>query len=295
MVKYIQGDVIGVYNSAGTKVVGFRYDAFGRCTVSGDTSLAQWCKIRYRGYYYDTETGLYWVQTRYYNPDWCRWISPDSLSYLDTETPHGLNLYLYCGNNPVNLYDPSGHLAITTILLIIGAIIGASVGGVVAYDIAEENGAEGWELAGWTILGVIGGGFAGGALGYGIGTLPAVGAFAGTSFSIGSGLTISAGGATAITAGITITGTQVIAGAGTIASITSVGWMLARTSKRGGYYGERWPGDHKPDHVHLKGNGINVRIGRDGKPLPGEKPLSRQAKNALERLWEEILKLFSRW
>ena len=109
VVKYIQGDVVGVYNSSGTKVVGFRYDAFGRCIVSGDTSLAQWCKIRYRGYYYDTETGLYWVQTRYYNPDWCRWISPDSLSYLDTETPHGLNLYLYCGNDPVDLVDPTGN------------------------------------------------------------------------------------------------------------------------------------------------------------------------------------------
>ena len=75
VVKYIQGDIVGVYNSAGTKVVGFRYDAFGRCTVIGDVNLAQWCRIRYRGYYYDTETGLYWVQTRYYNPDWCRWIS----------------------------------------------------------------------------------------------------------------------------------------------------------------------------------------------------------------------------
>ncbi|MBR7162721.1 MAG: hypothetical protein IKD35_01975 [Clostridia bacterium] len=73
MVKYIQCDVVGVYDSTGTKVVGFRYDAFGRCTVSGDTNLAQWCRIRYRGYYYDTETGLYWVQTRYYNPDLCRW------------------------------------------------------------------------------------------------------------------------------------------------------------------------------------------------------------------------------
>ena len=61
VVKYIQGDVVGVYNSTGTKVVTFKYDAFGRCTVIGDVNLAQWCRIRYRGYYYDTETGLYWV------------------------------------------------------------------------------------------------------------------------------------------------------------------------------------------------------------------------------------------
>ena len=142
--RNIQGDVVGVYDSTGTKVVGFRYDAFGRCTVIGDVNLAQWCKIRYRGYYYDTETGLYWVQTRYYNPDWCRWISSDSISYLDPESPHGLNLYLYCGNDPVNLSDPSGCSGesfwdwINTIFgllnpvssaVAIGGIIGAAIGG----------------------------------------------------------------------------------------------------------------------------------------------------------------------
>ena len=54
----IQGDVVGVYISAGTKVVTFTYDAFGKCTVSGDINLAMACNIRYRGYYYDAETGF---------------------------------------------------------------------------------------------------------------------------------------------------------------------------------------------------------------------------------------------
>ena len=91
--------------------------------AAGEFTLAQWCKIRYRGYYYDTETGLYWVQTRYYNPDWCRWISPDSISYLDPETPHGLNLYLYCGNDPVNYVDPSGQGFIAAIAFFFICII----------------------------------------------------------------------------------------------------------------------------------------------------------------------------
>ncbi|MBQ9108384.1 MAG: RHS repeat-associated core domain-containing protein [Clostridia bacterium] len=123
MVKYIQGDVVGVYNSSGTKLVTFKYDAYGNCTVSGNTTLAQWCKIRYRGYYFDAETGFYWVQTRYYNPEWCRWISPDSLSYINPETAHGLNLYAYCGNDPVNFTDPSGHLPEWLAWLISGAAI----------------------------------------------------------------------------------------------------------------------------------------------------------------------------
>ena len=91
--RNIQGDVVGVYNSAGTKVVGFTYDAYGNCTVSGDTSLAYRCKIRYRGCYFDTETGLYWVQTRYYNPQWCRWISPASAGNIAPRIAGGINLY----------------------------------------------------------------------------------------------------------------------------------------------------------------------------------------------------------
>ena len=147
--RNIQGDVVGVYNSAGTKVVGFTYDAYGNCTVSGDTSLAYRCKIRYRGYYFDTETGLYWVQTRYYNPQWCRWISPDTLDYLDPETSHGLNLYAYCGNDPVNFADPSGHLGVFfTVLLatLAGAAFGAFKG--VAKQI-YNGGQWNWDASSW--------------------------------------------------------------------------------------------------------------------------------------------------
>jgi RHS repeat-associated protein len=108
--RNMYGDVVGVYNSAGAKVVTFTYDAYGNCTVSGDESLANHCKIRYRGYYFDAETGLYWVQTRYYNPEWCRWISPDEINYIGPTDVHGLNLYCYCYNNPVMFCDDMGRL-----------------------------------------------------------------------------------------------------------------------------------------------------------------------------------------
>ena len=168
--RNIQGDVVGVYDSTGTKVVTFKYDAFGRCTVSGNSTLAQWCKIRYRGYYYDTETGLYWVQTRYYNPDWCRWISPDSISYLDPQSPLGLNLYLYCGNDPINYVDPSGHSLVailSAVILGFAAIAGATLGGVTAYNRAIERDETGSTLAWSTIKGV----FLGGAIGLAAGGL----------------------------------------------------------------------------------------------------------------------------
>ena len=80
-------------------------------------------------------------------------------------------MFAYCNNNPVCNYDPNGELAIslTVLGLIIGATLGAVAGGIVAHEVAEDSGAEGWELVGWTALGVIGGGIIGGAAGAGIG------------------------------------------------------------------------------------------------------------------------------
>ena len=57
----------------------------------------------YKGYYYDVETKVYYCNSRYYSPELCRWISPDSIEYLDPESINGLNLYVYCNNDPVNM------------------------------------------------------------------------------------------------------------------------------------------------------------------------------------------------
>ncbi len=63
----------------------------------------------FKGYVYDQETGLYYCHTRYYNPKVGRWISIDDVSYLDPESIGGMNLYAYCGNNPVMRVDYYGH------------------------------------------------------------------------------------------------------------------------------------------------------------------------------------------
>ena len=81
---------------------------WGNCTISGNTTVAKANPIRYRGYYYDEETGLYYCNARYYSPKWRRFISPDDTSYLDPSSVNGLNQYCYCGNDPVNYCDPSG-------------------------------------------------------------------------------------------------------------------------------------------------------------------------------------------
>ena len=112
--KNLQGDIVAVYNESGTKVYTYQYDAWGNCTATpvssiGSNIYAQYNPFRYRGYYYDTETKLYYLQSRYYNPETGRFLNVDSCLYSHIL---GYNLYPYCHNNPVNYYDPKGDDAI---------------------------------------------------------------------------------------------------------------------------------------------------------------------------------------
>ena len=163
--------------------------------------------FRYRGYYYDTETELYYLQTRYYDPETGRFITIDGIEYLDPETINGLNLYAYCGNNPVMNVDPTGTFFLMALLigLIAGAVIGGAVNGVIAYN----NGARGWELVGQIALGAVVGGVIGAAAGAVVGV---GGAIMGMGANLlGMGLS---GGGLALANGMAIgAGTVAVAGA----------------------------------------------------------------------------------
>ncbi len=114
--KNPRGDVTEILDNSGATVVRYKYDAWGNCTTTtSNYDLADANPFRYRSYYFDYETGLYYLNSRYYNPLWRRFISPDSTEYLDPETPNGLNLYAYCNNDPVNYCDPSGHWVETVV------------------------------------------------------------------------------------------------------------------------------------------------------------------------------------
>ena len=134
--KNIFGDVVAVYNSAGTKLISYKYDAFGKATRSyhnsGGSTTATKNPFRYRGYYYDQDLQLYYLNSRYYDGYTGRFISPDSLGYLGANGDlNSYNLYAYCSNNPVNFADPSGH-SITALILCGIALIGMglTIGGV---------------------------------------------------------------------------------------------------------------------------------------------------------------------
>ena len=113
--KNLQGDIIAIYTENGTKIGSYTYDAWGNCTVSTESGATTSQKrivrtlnpFRYRGYYYDYDTGLYYLQSRYYNPKWGRFLNADG--YVSTGTGLlGYNMYAYCDNNPVMGYDPTG-------------------------------------------------------------------------------------------------------------------------------------------------------------------------------------------
>ncbi len=95
----------------------------------------------YRGYYYDIETGFYYLQSRYYDPALGRFISADDISYLDPESIIGFNLYSYCGNNPIFYIDPEGN-SVLVILLFMAAttIIGGVVGAMTAASEDKKGG-----------------------------------------------------------------------------------------------------------------------------------------------------------
>ena len=108
--KNLFGDVVKAYDANGTEVAAFRYDAYGNILYESG-SMAEKVKIRYRGYYYDAETGFYYLQSRYYAPSICRFISSDQYELISTlsQIPGQLNLYAYCNNNPVMFTDESGY------------------------------------------------------------------------------------------------------------------------------------------------------------------------------------------
>ena len=97
-------------------MVKYVYDARGNHSVlnpdgtknTSSTFIGNLNPFRYRGYYYDTETGLYYLKTRYYDPEVGRFITIDDISYLSPDIINGLNLYAYCNNNPVMNIDPEG-------------------------------------------------------------------------------------------------------------------------------------------------------------------------------------------
>ena len=124
--KNAQGDVTGIVDSNLNVVVEYSYDAWGKLietTGSEANLIGKLNPFLYRGYYYDAETGLYYLNSRYYDPIIGRWINADSVLNNDIL---GNNFFIYCGNNPTSRTDDNG----AGFWIIAGAIIGGAISGI---------------------------------------------------------------------------------------------------------------------------------------------------------------------
>jgi len=156
--KNLQGDIVAVYDSNGTEIATYVYTAWGECTMtyysSASNSPGLKNPFKYRGYYHDSETGWYYLQSRYYNPTWGRFISADDSSVI-AATPMGLtdkNLYAYCDNNPIMREDSEGNFWLVSVAVglatqYVGDVIGNLIDGKTGADIFKPTSSVGEYIA----------------------------------------------------------------------------------------------------------------------------------------------------
>ncbi|MBE7059021.1 MAG: hypothetical protein E7387_08015, partial [Ruminococcaceae bacterium] len=171
--KNLQGDIISIVNKAGGTVARYSYNAWGVPTITEDIlpcHIAEINPYRYRGYYYDNETGLYYVSSRYYDPEIGRFLNSDDPMYGCIPTnKYTHNVFQYCNNSPVVFADKNGNVASNIIGAVIGGVLGAIGGYVLTNWLANNLGLTGWKrkLFVWGLSALIGAAAA--AIGYFVG------------------------------------------------------------------------------------------------------------------------------
>ena len=236
----LQGDVVALLASTGETVVQYEYDAWGKpVTMTGELAdtLGRLNPFRYRGYVFDEETGLYYVSSRYYDPEIGRWINADDTAYLGADgTILSYNLFAYCKNNPVMGYDPTGHFSWTDVFNIAAVVT----------------------IAALAIIAIVGsGGSAAPPL------LAAASALAGT--------TVTAAAATTVATGVAITGVATMGAAATASILESSSkqgkdYVQARNNKQANQWAQEVGYDGaeelKADYVGKQGSKFNMYANR---------------------------------
>ena len=297
--KDLLGNVIEILDIAGTTVVKYTYDAWGNHKVlnpNGTENISTEFvgninPIRYRSYYYDTETGLFYVSSRYYDPQVGRFISADDISYLDPETIGGTNLYAYCLNNPVMYVDPTGNFPILALVLGITALVGLglTIGGVASDNntltaigltmvaipaLISGVGAIAAGIGGATLTGIVGGVTTVAGVGTGLfASAEYQEAFTGNNWMLDAGMSEGwYNGLMLATATIATAGTFASSFMSTfkIKSITKIGKLTPSNHPNDGYFGIRFKNNrgalrsiefqnHAPHGVHLQLNSWNPK------------------------------------
>ena len=276
----------------------YAYDAWGMprgtTTVSTEYStIASLNPFRYRGYIYDSETGFYYLQSRYYDPETCRFLNMDSVDYADPETLNGLNLYAYGLNNPVMFLDPTGHFVISLgLALLIGFAVGAAVGfGATVYTDYKDDGEvfNGSVSAGEYIGNTLIGGAIGTAVAGLIYAAPSIGASISSIFNSAS-FAMATGGSAVV--GLTAEQMAVIA----VTGVIGIGLIFTRIGKSGNYrIDHHYPNDHSPTHVHISGDDGMTRVDINGNPIQNDRPMTPGEKKAFWKLIDKIIEALMPW
>ena len=116
--KNLLGDIVSVYNDEGIEQLTYKYVVYGHTQIKtvngGRNTPVEYNPFMYRGYYYDADLDLYYLQSRYYDHITGRFISPDK--YVSTgQGLIGHNMYAYCANDPINYKDETGEFFIAVI------------------------------------------------------------------------------------------------------------------------------------------------------------------------------------
>ena len=152
-VTNLQGDVMGLVDTSGNSVASYTYDPYGKVLIATGT-LAEKNPLRYRGYYYDSETGFYYVSSRYYDPEIGRWINADNQIAGVGGEVLGYNMFAYCMNNPMNMSDPTGNwpkwvtklaaaVAVVAVVAVVAAVTVATAGAGTAIAAVAVGAAKG--------------------------------------------------------------------------------------------------------------------------------------------------------
>ena len=161
-----QGDVVRIVNSSRSVVASYTYDPWGKI-ISSSGTLADINPLRYRGYYYDSETGFYYLQSRYYDPEIGRFINADSYASTDATGLLSTNMFAYCENDPVNNYDDSGRFCAPAALVNGILSAGLAVAGACVDSLQSGEAINGKALVSDTIV-AFASGFVKGGFGTGI-------------------------------------------------------------------------------------------------------------------------------
>ena len=200
----VQGDIIALRDASGNKIATYIYDAWGKLIrvtdatgneITSTSHVANMNSFRYRGYYYDAETGFYYVSSRYYDPEIGRFINADGeISGVGGDVL-GYNLFAYCQNNPINMCDPDGNWPKWATKVAVGVGVVLCVAAVTVLTCGVGTATLAGAVAVGAAKGTLIGAAAGVAIGAGVGykkTKTLKGTAEGAAIGFGIGATVGA-------------------------------------------------------------------------------------------------------